>query len=64
MSFDFVCFYFTVLFTIPSAELLSVRIGAAGCGQFSSSNVIFIGAASFVFICSPPHSASAADCVA
>jgi hypothetical protein len=63
MSIDFDCFCFTVLFMIPSAVLLSVCIGVAGCGWFNSSNVIRIGTASFAFIYNPPHSASAADCI-
>ena len=46
---------------IPSAVLLSVRIGVGGCGWSSSSNVFLIGDNSSAFMYSPRTSASVAD---
>ena len=64
MSIDFDALCLTVSI-IPSAVLLSVLIGVAGCGCPNSSKVVRIGTASFTFMYNykAPHSASAADCI-
>ena len=46
---------------IPSAVLLSVRIGVGGCGWSNSSSVVFIGGNSSAFVYIPPTLALAAD---
>ena len=61
MSIALLCLCLIVLFMIPSAVLLSVRIGIGGCGWSSSSNVVLIGDNYSVFMYSHPTSASATD---
>ena len=58
---DFERFFFTVLLRIPSFVLLSVFSGVGGCGCPRSISVVLSGTASWVFIKSPPISASVAE---